>query len=239
MAKIEIYCDECRQDLLVNKSVINKNNRFTVLGGIWIDGNVREDFKSNISNLRKKYHIYGEIKWKKVSNNKLEFYKEIIKIFFEFTNISFRAVVIDSEVFDIYKYHNNSGELGFYKCYYQLLKEWIFRDNEYNIFLDYRKDKSRRRVNDLKKCINNYLNNDAVKNIQFINSKESILLQLEDVIMGCIGYKYNYGYKGKSKAKNTIIEEIEKYFIIKETSSSKKKFNIFKINLRKSDNKNV
>lgn len=83
------------------------------------------------------------------------------------------------------------------------------------------------------------MNNDAVKNIQFINSKESILLQLEDVIMGCIGYKYNYGYKGKSKAKNTIIEEIEKYFIIKETSSSKKKFNIFKINLRKSDNKNV
>ena len=171
-------------------------------------------------------------KWKKISSSKLEFYKELIKLFFCSEKIAFRAIVIDASVFDVDKYHNNSGELGFYKCYYQLLKEWISKENQYSIFLDYRKDKSRARAYELKKCLNNHIKCKCVDNIQFINSKESILLQLEDVIMGCIGYKYNYGYGGKSNSKNEILNEIEKYYIIEETISTKKKFNIFKIRLK-------
>lgn len=233
---MEVYCDECRQDLLVNKNVIGKNNRYTVLGGIWIDKDAREEFKNEINKLRKKYNVYGEIKWKKVSNDKINFYKEVIRVFFKSKKIAFRAIIIDSKIFDITKYHNNSLELGFYKCYYQLLKEWIKPPIEYSVFLDYRKDKSRKRAYDLKTCINNHLKTDTIKNIQFINSKESTLLQVEDIIMGCVGYKYNFEYQGVSKAKNEILKEIEKYEKICETNSQKKKFNIFKIKLKVGNN---
>lgn len=229
---IEVYCDESRQDLLINKEKISSNNKYTVLGGIWIDKDFKNSFKGKVKELRSKYNVYGEIKWKKVSSSKMEFYKELIKLFFGSEKIAFRAIVIDASVFDLDKYHNNSGELGFYKCYYQLLKEWISKENRYSIFLDYRKDKSRTRAYELKKCLNNHIKCKSVDNIQFINSKESILLQLEDVIMGCIGYKYNYGYEGKSNSKNEILNEIEKYYIIEETISTKKKFNIFKIRLK-------
>ena len=50
--------------------------------------------------------------------------------------------------------------------------------------------------------------------------------------MGAVGYKFNYGYEGKSEAKNEIVKLIEKYQIIDETSKNEKKFNIFKIKLK-------
>lgn len=228
---VEIYCDECRQDILKNKEIISNNNCYTILGGIWIDKSNREELKNDIKKLKNKYKVYGEIKWKKVSNLKLQFYKDLIDLFFN-CNAEFRAIVIDAKTFDI-NYHNNSSELGFYKCYYQLLKEWIDKDKEYNILLDFRKDKSKNRAYDLKKCINNYMKKTTIKNIQFINSKESLLLQLEDVLMGAVGYKYNLG---KSKAKLEIIKTIEKYYPIKQTTSKQRKFNIFKIKLEGGNN---
>ncbi len=229
---VDVYCDECRQDLLVNKNVINENNKYTVLGGIWIPKKYRNEFKNKVKKLCSKHLVFGEIKWKRVSNSKLAFYKELIDLFFNYKNINFRAIVIDASVFNIGEYHNGSSELGFYKCYYQLLRNWINKNNKYNIFLDYRKDKSKTRAYDLKKCINSSLKNSSVENIQFINSKESLLLQLEDVIMGCISYKYNFGYTGLSIAKKELLNTFEKHCIINETSSINKKVNIFKIRLR-------
>ena len=32
---IDVYCDESRQDLLVNKSQINEFNRYVCIGKIW------------------------------------------------------------------------------------------------------------------------------------------------------------------------------------------------------------
>ena len=230
--EIEIYSDECRQDLLINKDIITNNNRYVVLGGIWIQKGKREEFKNKIKELINKYDVHGEFKWKRVSINKIDFYKELIHLFFDFKEIAFRALVIDSKLFDINDYHSGSFELGFYKCYYQLLKEWIKKSNNYYIFLDSKKDKLKRRTNDLKMCLNNNIKKDCVKNIQLINSKESLLLQLEDIIMGCIAYKFNYEYNGVSTAKNELLKEFEKNFIINETGVNRKKINIFKIKLK-------
>lgn len=51
---VEIYCDECRQDILKNKEIISNNNRYTILGGIWIDKSNREELKIKIKSLQKK-----------------------------------------------------------------------------------------------------------------------------------------------------------------------------------------
>lgn len=234
MAFIEIYCDECRQDLISNKKSINEHNQYIVLGGIWIAKEYREDFKNQFKALQTKYNVYGEVKWNKVSNSKLEFYKKVVKLFFKYSEdkVSFRSIVIDAKKIDVDMYDKGSSELGFYKFYYQLIYHKVENNDQYSIFLDYRKDKSKRRAYELKQFINKKCKNNIIENVQFINSKESILLQVEDVIMGAVGYKFNYGYKGKSKAKNEIVKLIEKYQIIDETSKNEKKFNIFKIKLK-------
>ena len=59
MKYIEIYCDECRQDLLVNRDIISATNRYLILGGIWINSDFKEEFKNEIKLLREKYSVYG------------------------------------------------------------------------------------------------------------------------------------------------------------------------------------
>lgn len=232
--KIEIYCDESRQDLLHNKNSINENNRYSIIGGIWINGSLRENLKNNIKYLRKKHDTYGEIKWQTVSNSKIEFYKELIELFFEYDDkVKFRCIVIDAKKVNINKYHDSDAELGFYKFYYYLIYYWLKCDKDYYVFTDYKVNRKNNRIIELKEVLNNACHCNCIKHIQAIDSNESLILQLEDVIMGAVGYKYNFGTQGKSEAKNKIVKLIEERigFKIEGTPSTENKFNIFEIDL--------
>ena len=58
----DIYCDESRQDLLVEKSSITENNRFICIGGIMLPAENRENLKSKIKCLKQQYEVYGDRK---------------------------------------------------------------------------------------------------------------------------------------------------------------------------------
>jgi len=234
--KIEIYCDESRQDLFNNKNSITENNRYICIGGIWIESEIREKVKSDIKVIQKKHNVFGEFKWKTVTPSKYEFYKELVELFFNYDDkIKFRCVVIDAKQVDMKTYNNSDSELGFYKFYYQLLTYWINNKNQYKIYTDYKVNRKNDRLNDLKLILNNKSRSSTtVQLIQAINSKESLLLQLEDVLMGAVAYKYNFGDSGKAMAKNNLIGVIEDILKTKITDNNRynNKFNIFKINLR-------
>lgn len=232
----EVYCDESRQDLFCNKDSISLNNRYICIGGIWVEDIVRENIKDEIKLLQEKHKVYGEFKWKTVSPSKYEFYEDLIELFFKYTaqELRFRCVVIDGMEIDMETYNQNDSELGFYKFYYQLLNYWIIGNNTYKIYTDYKVNKKNDRLKELKGVLNNSSFYSKVELIQAINSKESLMLQLEDVIMGLIAYKYNYGTTGKSRAKNDLISKLESKlgYSIEEYKNSKK-FNIFKMSLRR------
>lgn len=234
--KFEVYCDESRQDLFNNKNSITPNNRYICIGGIWIESKMREKFKSDVKGLQKKHHVFGEFKWKTVTPSKYAFYEELVELFFDYDdNIKFRCIVIDAKQVNMEKYNQSDSELGFYKFYYQLLTYWIENNNQYNIYTDYKINKNNDRLKDLKLILNNKSRcATTVSLIQAINSKESLLLQLEDVLMGAVAYKYNYGVSGEAKAKNKLIDVIENRLqtSIIDNNRYHKKFNIFKINLR-------
>ena len=234
--KFEIYCDESRQDLFNNKNSITSNNRYICIGGIWIDSDLRENFKFNIKELQKKHNVFGEFKWKNVTPSKYDFYEELVNLFFDYDDrIKFRCIVIDAKQVNMDKYNQSDSELGFYKFYYQLLTYWIDNSNKYNIYTDYKTNRKNDRLKDLKLILNNKVHcSTTVSLIQAINSKESLLLQLEDVLMGVVAYKYNYGVHGKAKAKNELIKVVEDKLKKSITDNNKyeKKFNIFKMNLR-------
>lgn len=234
---MEIYCDESRQDLFCrSKESIVNNDRYICIGGIWLNKDKRTDIKDNIKVLKENYNVYGEIKWKNVSITKLAFYKNLIDLFFLYDNcVRFRCIVVDSLVIDLDKWHNSDAELGFYKFYYQLLYQWISNYNKYYIFTDYKINKKNNRIIELKDIINRSNYSNPIKTIQAVDSKESLILQLEDLIMGAIGYKYNFNKTGKSVAKNEVVKTIEKYLgcEIKGTNRSAVKFNIFKMDLNR------
>lgn len=232
----DVYCDESRQDLIVEKSSIDSHNRFVCIGGIMLPTEKREMLKDSIKDLKLKYSLYGELKWGNVSPNKINFYLELIDLFFSTdSSIDFRTVVLDAKDIDNETFNDSDHELGYYKFYYQLLYHWIEPRDEYYVFTDYKTNKDRTRLKSLKEILNRACWSESVELIQAINSKESLLLQLQNVLMGAVGYKFNYGIHGKSEAKKAVVDRIEEHLghPIRHTSRNYRKFNVFVMDLRK------
>jgi len=233
---IEVYCDESRQDLFCNTKSISDNNRYICIGGVWVNSSIREQVKNSIKELQKKHNLFGEFKWKRVTPSKYDFYEELIDLFFSYDdNLKFRCIVIDAKEIDMKTYNNDDSELGFYKFYYQLLVYWINRQDKYRVYTDYKINRKNNRLQELKEILNSKCS-DKVELIQAIDSNESLILQLEDVLMGAVAYKYNFKNDGIAIAKNKIINILESK-LNKELNTSKsrydKKFNIFKMDLRR------
>jgi hypothetical protein len=99
---------------------------------------LRGEIKARVGALRERHQAWGEIKWSKVSPNRGDFYVELIDLFFAYgENLRFRCIAVDRTQLDL-ALHDNDGELGFYKFYYQLLHHWILDFNAYRIFCDIR-----------------------------------------------------------------------------------------------------
>lgn len=230
-----IFCDESRQDLLASKKSITETNEYICIGGIMIPAHKLDQVKADILELRKKYNVYGELKWGTVTRGKLDFYLDIIKYFFNDDDMDFRTIVIDAAKINNDKFNNSDQELGYYKFYYELLNHWIKRDTFYRIYTDQKTNCDASRLRELRRIVNiSCHRTEPVLSIQAINSKESVILQIENILMGAVGYKYNWGLSGISEPKNRVVQEIEKELGHKIASTGKnvRKFNVFEIALQ-------
>ena len=226
----DIYCDESRPDLLSSN---NPKATFMLIGSLWLPYNKREGFKKDIHDLRNKYKVGGEFKWQKVSPSRINFYKELIGWFNAMgEQLRYRCIVVEHKQVDLTLYHNGDQELGFYKFYYQLLHHWIFDWNEYNIFVDCKTNRNRDSLKDLKRCLSLSNLSSVIRQMQAIHSKESVLLQLVDVLTGIAAYRLNNNINTGS-AKFALLCELEKLLgrQLRPTSRGEHKYNIFKINL--------
>lgn len=225
----EVYCDESCLEALSNKN----EHKYIAIGGIWIPADNRKSLKDAIKTIKEKYNIYGEFKWNKLSPAYFDFYKNIIDYFFSSELIRFRAIIIESKCVDNYKFNNDDNELSFYKFYYQLLHHWIYDFNSYSIYLDYKINRDKGRLRELKRILMNANITSNIKVVQSLPSEQSIGIQLADVLTGIVSAKFNATIS--SKAKLSLIKHIEENFIGKEispTSKGEEKFNIFHINLK-------
>lgn len=235
--KYNIYCDEsCHLE--------HDNQKYMILGGIICEKSARNRVKREINDLKKKYNIKerAEIKWNKVSTSKLEYYKELVDYFFNSDNLRFRALIINKTQLRHEKF-NQTHDDWYYKMYYQLLVNLVEPKEENYIYLDIKDTKSAKKVEGLKRYLNfKTMDYDVepIKNIQSINSQESIIMQLVDLLIGTIGYRNRklYNEDNSSTAKRELMMHvIEKsgYSLNKSTYLSEKKFNLFCIDLEVGD----
>jgi len=119
---IRIYSDESR----------HKNERFLLLGGIWVPEENMPKIEAGMQQLRKKHgysvssgdmvDFMGEFKWTKVSDKYLPVYKELIDIYFEWIEEDvFRSCImlVDTQDPMVLAYSNIKKE-GYFKLLYQL-----------------------------------------------------------------------------------------------------------------------
>lgn len=219
----EVYCDESAQELFHNRP---SGEHYVLIGGIWIKSENREAYKNSIKELRERYNLHGEFKWKRVSPSKIDFYIEIVKWFFK-SDIRFRTIVLRADELNAIKFHNQDNELMFYKFYYQLLHHWILDFNHYSIFVDTRTNRLHNRLKTLQECLNNS-NLTSTVSIQALPSNELDLIQVADLLIGAVGYKFHK--RNTSEAKLEVIDVITKLLgrEIFPTPKREEKFNVFR-----------
>lgn len=222
-----VYCDESGPELLHSEK---PKSRFMVIGSLWLPEALRIEAKAALHDLRHRYGIGSEFKWRKVSTSKLIFYQEAVSWFMEAgQDVRFRAIVIDRTKIDLVHFHDGDGELGFYKFFYQLLLHWTWECNQYRVFCDQKKNRLPSRLRTLETCLNraNPASEIAVKATR---SEESVLIQMCDVLTGLIQARFS-GVDRIGPAKLDLLRHLEEALghPVRATNVVEQKFNVFEI----------
>lgn len=228
---INIYCDESCHLQYDNSDIM-------LLGAIACNkSNVRR-FSRDIRKIKKKYGLDEtfEIKWTKVSPAKLDFYLDLIDYFFDH-DLQFRCVIakgkkeLDNEAF------HQTYDDWYYKMYYLLLSKMIdVTVDSYSVYIDIKDTNGGSKTRKLKEIIDNFLYkfHTSLHNLQIVKSDEIELLQLCDLILGCIGYQNRYikpmNQEPRSLAKVCMCQRLEEHAkrpLDQSTPQLEQKFNIF------------
>lgn len=228
--RFDVYCDESRPDLLSSAKPIGQ---FMVIGSLWLETDNRALYKRQLHDLRERFRIGAEFKWQKVSHSRLEFYKKTIDWYFEKGNsLRFRCIAVDRQKVNLFHYHENDQELGFYKFYYQMLHHWIFDFNQYSIFCDFKTNRSRDRLHVLQRCVAASNLSAQILNMQAIRSRESVLLQMTDMLTGAASARLNNSLE-QGSVKSQLLDHLENKLghKIGSTVPAEQKFTVFVIDL--------
>ena len=218
-----IYCDE-------SCHIENDHKKFMLLGCVSVAYNQLKRHTERIIDIKKKHNFFGEIKWTGISSSKYLFYKDLLDYFFD-TDIRFRAVIVDKTKIKNDRF-GQDFDTFYYKMYYQLLIHRKNTEYSYNVYLDIKDTLSSNKVNKLKEILNTKYG--VFRNVQNIHSKEIIMMQLADLLMGAISYELNNDEK-KVLAKRQIIEKIKqqsKQNLNASSTYTEKKLNLFYIELK-------
>lgn len=143
---LNLYCDEsCHLE--------NDKEKVMLIGGISCPDYARNIVYKEIKKIKKKYGIssHTEIKWRKVSESKIEYYEELVDYFFDNENLNFRVVIIDKDKLNHQKYNQTHDDF-YYKQYFYLVRKFLFED-DVNVFIDIKDTNSIFKVNKLKKYL--------------------------------------------------------------------------------------
>ena len=179
-----IYCDE---------SCPLEYEPTTLLGAIGCSYNSKEKIVKDLRALKSEYFTNSkyETKWIKVSKSKIEYYKKLIDYFYDNEDIRIRILVAkDKEKLNNEKYNGGDYQEWYYKMYYYLLDRFVDSNYDYYMLYDEKDKYTTYKMNKVKDIIKNKKKFHSDDHFDFkikqINSKESELMQLLDVVMGAV-----------------------------------------------------
>lgn len=240
---------------------------YMVIGGITCSKEISKNIRKKIKNLKTKHNLNNkfEFHFSEIKPNQIKIYQELIDIFHEFYSqnrnykcgvenqktyreISFDSILIEHLKINHNRFSQGDAELGFFRFYYHLLKFTVKKhykqEKKFHITIDAIRTKDPKMVPNLEKRLKesvNNLNPNPIGRLQRQDSKEELLLQITDVILGCISFRWNQKAKiaqspqssSRIQAKIQVYQYLEKKVnidLIRETTPYRS-FNIWKIKL--------
>ncbi len=221
-----LYCDE-------STHLIHDGHPYMLLSYISIAYPQIRLAKEEIKAIKRKFNYTDELKWTNVHSATYKVYAELLDWFF-MNDLEFRAVVVDKSQIDEKRADYSFNDF-YFRMYFQLLHTKVDFQNRYNVFLDIKDTCSGEKLEKMKKIMSY---NSSIGTLQFIPSRESVFIQLADVLMGAINYNLRIqkgDVKGNVIAKLKLIEKIKRHSNISlntTTPLSRNKFNLFFITLK-------
>ncbi len=210
-------------------------NSHMAIGGLWVPSHRKADLTRELRALKKDHGIGGEVKWSKTSTRMMPAYRAMVDFFFSH-DLAFRVILVGHDGLDYEKFHSEDEELGFYKFYYEMLVKWMQEPIPYLLLLDFKKNKGTDRYAVLRKCLERKSGNGAtIRGVHVIDSRDSPLAQLADLLVGAVAASSCGIPPGSPKADLAdYIATCAGKTSLKIASSSPafSKFNIFKIRLQ-------
>lgn len=201
-----LYCDEsCHLE--------HDRCKVMVLGSVKCPAHRRQEVGRAIKALKKKYKIGTnvETKWTKVSPARVEYYLELVDLFYADADLSFRGIVVpDKSVLDHARF-DQDHDLFYYKMWFVLLSRQIDSRHRARIFFDIKDTRGEAKVRHLHQVLcNSQLDFDKalIESIEQVRSHDVPLLQVTDLLTGALGYA-NRGLS-TSAAKLAVVNHIRK-----------------------------
>lgn len=221
-----VYCDEsCHLE--------NDGHKAMVIGAVYCPQLRSREIALRVRDIKEEFGLpaHFEIKWTKVSQGKLAFYKRLIDYFFDDDDLRFRAFVVEDKAVLNHEAYGQSHDDFYYKSYFQMLKVIFNEKNHYRIYIDIKDTLGHEKASKLHDVLcNSVYDFDCriVERLQQIRSEESSVLQLADLLIGALSY-HARGSDG-SAAKLELIELIKKRSgkgLVSNTLVRENKFNLF------------
>ncbi|HVO28698.1 MAG TPA: DUF3800 domain-containing protein, partial [Candidatus Paceibacterota bacterium] len=130
MSDINIYCDE-------SNHLQNDHRNPMVLGAVYCSTKEVPKIHGRIKEIKIRHGLSPkfEIKWKKVSSKKIDFFLDLIDYFFDLDDLHFRCVVIDKTQLN-HDALRQTHDQWYYKMYFELLSKIFDPEQSYHIYID-------------------------------------------------------------------------------------------------------
>lgn len=189
---LHIYADESCKDA----------HQYMAMGAVAVDHTVEATIVARLMAVRAAHNTFGEVKWTKISRAKLDFYKAFVDVFFDASktdDMHFYGLHVNTHTFNHRQWNQGEAEIGFSKLIFQLLLHKFGRrygaDYPLTVYLDSRS--TRHDPDDMRPMLNSELAKRweiptrPFRRITFIDSKKSDLIQVNDLLIGTIGFLKN------------------------------------------------
>lgn len=224
-----LYCDESCHLQKDQSSIM-------VLGSMYCEAQTKKKIYEKIRSIKEKHNLSSrfEIKWTKVSLSKIDFYLELLEYFWQTEFLCYRGLVATGKnKLNHTKYNNGDYDLWYYKMYYLMINPIIYPRNHYRIFIDIKDTRGGKKIQKLHEilCNTKYdFDQKAISQIAQIDSKQSEILQLADLLNGALGF-YHRGMVDEekvNKGKLQFVQELQKRACLDcSTERNAEKYNLF------------
>lgn len=190
---IALYCDEAGKD----------TDRFLAVGGLVLPSPAASKRVSRMFwHLKHTEGITGEVKWNNTKKGNYEKYRKVVDMVFRLAasgDLQFHCILVDFQRFDHDLRDDGGKGESLKRMYYQLILHRLCRPHSNGQLLYALVDKANelQGLDDLKKGLNSVCKSkynqsgEQLRAIEFRDSKEEALLQLNDIILGGVCYQRN------------------------------------------------